>query len=86
MPQSLSHTPRARRRLRGLPRHVRDQIRECIDRYSTDPTSAQVRKLKGADPTLWSLRYGAYRITFDIGTGDIELIGHRRDVYNMIGR
>ena len=65
---------------------MRDQIRECIDRYSTDPTSARVTKLKGANPALWSLRCGAYRIIFDIETGDIELIGHRRDVYNMIGR
>ena len=65
---------------------MRDQVRECIDRYSADPTGIRVRKLKGANPALWSLRCGSYRIIFDIATGRIELIGHRRDIYDMIGR
>ena len=65
---------------------MRDQIRECIDRYNSDPTGRPVKKLKGTNPALWSLRCGAYRIIFNVRTGDIELIGHRRDVYGVIGR
>ena len=42
-------------------------------------------KLKGVNPALWSLRCGPYRIVFAISTGDIELIGHRREVYDVLG-
>ena len=61
------------------------QIRVCIDRYNADPVGARVKKLRGADPALWSLRCGAYRIIFN-STGDIEAVGHRRDVYDIVGR
>ena len=86
MPQRLSHTRRARRSLKGLPENVSDQIIGCIDRYNADPTGVQIKKLSGTNPALWSLRCGAYRIIFNISTGDIELIGHRREVYDTIGR
>lgn len=82
----LSHTRRARRSLKGLPESVSDQIRDCIDRYNAIPTEARIKKLRGTSPALWSLRCGTYRIIFDINTGHIEMIGHRRDVYDLLGR
>ena len=45
-----------------------------------------MKKLKGANPAFWSLRCGQYRIIFRISTGLIEVIGHRDEVYDMIGR
>ena len=86
MPRQLTLSPRVLRSLKGLSERARDQIAACIDRYNTDPTGGRVKKLRGTDPALWSLRCGAYRIVFALGTGYVELIGHRREVYDMLGR
>ena len=86
VPRYLTLSPRALRGMRGLSERTLDQIAVCIDRYNSDPTGRPVKKLRGTDPAMWSLRCGDYRIIFSVRTGDIELIGHRRDVYRMLGR
>ena len=57
----------------------------CLDRYNARPESMRMKKLRGTNPILWSLRCGDYRIVFDINTGYIEVIGHRREVYDRLG-
>ena len=40
---------------------------------------------KWTNRALWSLRCGAYRVIFDIQIGNMEIVGHRREAYDMVG-
>ena len=50
------------------------------------PEYAEDLELLKTNPALWSPRCGAYQIIFDNSTGDIRGVGHRREVYRMVGR
>jgi mRNA interferase RelE/StbE len=53
----------ARKELEGLPRLIKTRILNRIERLSTNPRPANVRKLVGSE-YLWRLRIGDYRVVY----------------------
>ena len=78
--------------LAGLPRGTQESIRDRIRGLMDDPRPPGTARLQKQQPgeNYHRLRVGDYRIVYDIRDDDrvvrIVLVGHRRDVYAMLGR
>ena len=77
-------TQSARKELERLPQASARRILRVIERLSTDPRPAGVRKLQGTED-LWRLRVGDYRIVYAVEDAnqlvDVRVIRHRKDAY-----
>lgn len=86
MKYAFRFLPTARRQLRSIPQRDALEILNGLARLGDDPyqEDADVKKLV-AQPGLWRLRVGRYRIVYTIDGGELIIlvvkVGHRRDVY-----
>jgi mRNA interferase RelE/StbE len=75
----------ARRALARLPASIQRQVVTKIRALANDPRPSGVKKLEPADPPLYRIRSGDYRIVYEIDDAEhkvtIGLIGDRKDVY-----
>ena len=74
----------ARKELEDFPLLLKTRILNRIEKLSTNPRPAGVRKLVGSE-YLWRLRIGDYRVIYGVYDEqklvDIIHIRHRRDAY-----
>lgn len=82
---SIDVTPAARRELSKLAAGAQRQIATKIRALAHDPRPSGVKKLEAAEPPLYRVRAGDYRIVFAIDDDKrqvtIVLVGDRKDVY-----
>ena len=80
----------AAKEFRHLPGSVRDKVLEAVALLAINPYSEllPVKKLRGMD-NLLRLRVGDYRIIYQVERQVVKIIiikiGHRRDVYRLLG-
>lgn len=77
--------------LTGFPQRTQESIRERIRALADDPRPSGAVRLQGRpDEHFYRVRVGDYRIVYDIRDDErvvrIILVGHRRDVYSILGR
>ncbi len=85
---SVTYTAQARRRLEQLLKRSNQSLErrflENIDSLAQDPMLG--KPLKGQLRGQFSLRFGNYRIVYEVDKAEREVIvtdvGHRKDVYN----
>ena len=80
----------AAKEFRHLPGSVRDKVLEAVELLAINPYSAilPVKKLRGGED-LYRLRLGDYRLIYQVESRLVKVviikIGHRRDVYRLLG-
>ncbi len=61
---------------------------EVLNILETDPLNTSrkynIRKLKNLKPGVWRIRFGNYRIRYDVESNLVilHLISHRKDIYS----
>jgi mRNA interferase RelE/StbE len=81
---SVSLAPAAVRQFRKLPILIQQRLKPHIDSLSVSQRPAETKKLE-AEPNLYRIRVGDYRILYYIWDAEREVlvvkIAHRREVY-----
>lgn len=90
MKYTFQWRPRAIRQLRAIPQPTALAILRALTPLGDDPrsTDANITKLVGyAD--RYRLRIGDYRVLYEIKDGQLIIlvvgVGHRRDIYRLLG-
>ena len=82
---SVVITSRAERELRRLDRPIKNRITSALFSLANEPRPPGCLKVK-ADPRLWRIRVGDWRIGYRINDQSQEVtiitIGHRREFYD----
>jgi mRNA interferase RelE/StbE len=79
------------RQLRDIPQHTALTILRALTPLGEDPRrpDANIKKLAGPED-FYRLRVGDYRVVYEIRDGELIIVvvgvGHRRDIYRLIGR
>jgi mRNA-degrading endonuclease RelE of RelBE toxin-antitoxin system len=82
---ALTFRARAVKELVGVPKDVRDALKERLEEIASNPRARHpsVKRLQGRD-NEYSVRQGSWRAVYTItGQGDVDVIHvrHRREVY-----
>jgi mRNA interferase RelE/StbE len=77
--------PAADRSLRKLPDVVQRRIVRAVETLADDPRPPGAKKLAGQAENLWRIRFGDYRIVYQIQDERLTVlvlrVGHRGDIY-----
>lgn len=83
---NIDFAPRIESQLRKIPKFIREQILDRIEKLSDDPRPNGVEPLQGSDKGLFRVRQGDYRIVYSIQDQKLLVlivrIAHRKEVYN----
>ena len=75
----------ASKELERIPLKVNRLIVKDIWALADNPRPTGCKKLKGKNNHLWRIRIGDYRVLYSIDDSiqiiDIQLVGHRKDIY-----
>jgi mRNA interferase RelE/StbE len=82
MTYQISYEKEALRELEELESSVSRRILDKIEKMSEEPSSCDVKKLKGSD--YYRLRVGDYRVIFVFEGNIIKVlkVGHRQQIYD----
>lgn len=82
MTYQISYEKEALRELDELESSVSRRILDKIEKMSEEPSSCDVKKLKGSD--YYRLRVGDYRVIFVFEGNIIKVlkVGHRQQIYD----
>ena len=93
MAYSLHFTPRAQRQYSRLVKQLtvpeRRRLDESIDSLQDDPRPDGREKLTGRD-NRYRIRVGDYRVIYEVEDRELRvlvvIVGHRREVYDLLRR
>jgi mRNA interferase RelE/StbE len=82
---SVNFAPRTESQLKKIPKNIRDQIFDRIEKLKVNPRPENIEPLRGADIGLFRIRQGDYRIVYSIQDQKLMVlivrVVHRKEVY-----
>lgn len=82
---AIEFAPRTEDQLEIIPKTIRKQVLDRIEKLKKNPRPANVEPLHGSDSGLFRIRQGDYRIVYSIQDNKLLIlvvrVVHRKEVY-----